>query len=64
MVASRLWGESLRLSGWWKTTVFYEGVEMSIYLIKTWHSEFFLLRDELHDIKNEVAKIPIDFSSA
>jgi hypothetical protein len=47
-----------------ETPVFYEGVEMSIYIIKTWHSEFFLLRDELHDIKNAVAKIPIDFSTA
>ncbi|MBG9792363.1 hypothetical protein ABD76_07570 [Paenibacillus dendritiformis] len=58
----------LEISGWWKTPVFYEGVEMSIYLIKTWHSErfksIFLLRDEIHHIKNEVAKIPIDFSTA
>ncbi|PZM64674.1 hypothetical protein DOE73_15755, partial [Paenibacillus dendritiformis] len=35
---------------------FYRGVKMSIYLIKTWDSEFFLRRDELHYIKNEVGK--------
>lgn len=37
---------------------------MSIFLLKTWHSEFFLLKDEIHYIKNEVGKIPIDFSTA
>ncbi|CAH8771066.1 hypothetical protein [Paenibacillus dendritiformis] len=56
--------ESCICAGWLKTPVFSEGVEMSIFLLKTWHSEFFLLKDEIRYIKNEVDKIPIDFSTA
>ncbi|TDL51724.1 hypothetical protein E2R60_19105 [Paenibacillus dendritiformis] len=55
----------VQFSGRWKTPVFYEGVEMSIYLIKTWHpkrfkSSFFTERRD-PPIKNEVPKNPLDF---